>query len=259
MQLFDTHTHIFSDDFNHDRHDSVARAKAVGVKGMILPNIDSQSIDALITTAEHFPNYCLPCMGLHPTSVIENFIDELQIVEDWLTKYRFYAVGEIGIDLYWDKTYIDQQKEAFRFQLQLAKRLNLPVIIHTRNSFNEVLSIVDQENDERLRGVFHSFSGTLDNYNHIIGYGGFMIGIGGVVTYKHGGVDKLVGQMDLNHIVLETDSPYLSPVPQRGKRNESENLIYTLNRVAELLNIPAEEVAEITTRNAGKLFSIELT
>lgn len=257
MNLFDTHTHIFSDDFNHDRHESVARAKAVGVKGMILPNIDSHSIDALIKTSEQFPNYCLPGMGLHPTSVKDNFADELQIVEEWFTKYKFYAVGEIGIDLYWDKTYIAQQMEAFRFQLRLAKRLGLPVIIHTRNSFDEVLSIVDQENDERLRGVFHSFSGNLDNYNHIIAYGGFMIGIGGVVTYKHGGVDKLVGQMDLNHIVLETDSPYLSPVPQRGKRNESENLTYTLNRVAELLDIPAEKVAETTTRNACKLFSID--
>lgn len=257
MKLFDSHTHIFSDDFNHDRHESVARAKAIGVKGMILPNIDRQSIDALIKTAEQFPNYCFPCMGLHPTSVKENFADELQIVEEWFAKYKFYAVGEIGIDLYWDKTYIAQQMEAFRIQLQLAKRLGLPVIIHTRNSFDEVLSIVDQENDDRLRGVFHSFSGNIENYNHIIGYGGFMIGVGGVVTYKHGGVDKLVGQMDLNHIVLETDSPYLSPVPQRGKRNESANLAYTLHRVAELLDIPAETVADTTTRNASKLFSID--
>lgn len=258
MQLFDTHTHIFTEDFNPDRVDAVNRAKSVGVMGMVLPNIDSQSISSLISAAEEFPGYCFPCMGLHPTSVKANFERELEIVEGWFQKYKFYGVGEIGIDLYWDKTYLEQQKEAFRYQLQLAKRLNLPVIIHARNSFDEILSIVDQENDENLKGVFHSFSGDMNCYRHIIEYGGFMIGIGGVVTYKNGGVDTVVGQMDINHTVLETDSPYLSPVPRRGKRNESSNLIYTATKVAELLNYPVEQVGLITTRNACNLFSIEL-
>ena len=258
MQLFDTHTHIFTDDFNPDRVDAVNRAKAVGVRGMVLPNIDSQSIPSLISAAEEFSGYCFPCMGLHPTSVKGNFEHELEIVEGWFQKYKFFGVGEVGIDLYWDKTYVEQQKEAFRYQLQLAKRLNRPVIIHARNSFDEILSIVDQENDASLKGVFHSFSGDWNCYQHIIEYGGFMIGLGGVVTYKNGGVDTVVGQMDISHIVLETDSPYLSPVPRRGKRNESSNLVYTAKRVAELINCPVEQVGAITTQNACNLFSIEL-
>jgi TatD DNase family protein len=256
MVLVDTHTHIFSDDFNYDRHQAIERAKSIGVKHMVLPNIDSTSVEALINVSQQYENFCHPCMGLHPTSVKENFQDELMIVEEWLQRSNFVAVGEIGIDFYWDKTFINQQKEAFTYQLRLAKKHKLPVIIHSRNSFDEILEIVDQENDGNLRGIFHSFSGNLDHYNRIVGYGGFFIGIGGVVTYKHGGVDKVLKGMDLNHIVLETDSPYLSPAPHRGKRNESANLVHILNKVAEVFEVTPNEVASITTQNAYNIFSL---
>jgi TatD DNase family protein len=175
-----------------------------------------------------------------------------------LGKHKFHGIGEIGIDLYWDKTFFEQQKVVFRHQLKLAKKHNLPVVIHSRNSFDEILSIVDQENDSSLTGVFHSFTGNLDHFHHIISYGGFKVGIGGVVTYKNGGVDKLISQMDVTNIILETDSPWLSPVPKRGHRNESQNLIYTAQKVADLLNLPLEEVARITTKNALDLFKIKI-
>ncbi|MFO8020844.1 MAG: TatD family hydrolase, partial [Perlabentimonas sp.] len=170
---------------------------------------------------------------------------------------RFYAVGEIGIDLYWDKTFIEEQKSAFRQQLKLAKKLKLPVIIHARNSFDEIFEIVEQENDHNLRGVFHSFTGTVDQYKTIVGFEGFLLGVGGVVTYKHAGVDKVVKEIDLNHILLETDSPYLSPVPHRGKRNESANLIHIAQRIAHLQDVSLERVAEVTSDNALNLFQIQ--
>jgi TatD DNase family protein len=191
---------------------------------------------------------------LHPTSVKENFEQELQIVEQMLESHRFYGVGEIGIDLYWDKTHIDQQKIAFRHQLQLAKKHNLPVIIHSRNSFDEILEIVDQEVDSSLKGVFHSFSGDINHYKRILEYKSFYIGLGGVVTYKNGGVDKLIPHMDLSKVLLETDSPYLTPVPYRGKRNESAYIQLVATKIADILSIPTETVASITTSNAIELF-----
>ena len=244
-------------DFDGDRLKVISRAKESGVRMMVLPNIDSSSVDALLGVANLHKGYCIPLMGLHPTSVKENFEDEVALVEKLLVEHKFYGVGEIGIDLYWDKTFLDQQKVAFRHQLKLAKKYTIPVVIHSRNSFDEILEIVDQEIDSTLKGVFHSFSGTLSNYHHIMDYQTFKIGIGGVVTYKHGGVDKVVEHMDLQSIVLETDSPYLSPVPLRGKRNESANIVLIAQRVAEILNLEVEEVARVTTENAISLFSLD--
>jgi TatD DNase family protein len=257
LNLVDTHTHIFLNDFDGDRQRVIARARDAGVQFMVLPNIDSTSVDALLGVANEFSGYCMPLMGLHPTSVKEDFENELALVENHFAQHKFWGVGEIGIDLYWDKTFLDQQKLAFRHQLKLAKNYGLPVVIHSRNSFDEILEIVDQEIDPTLKGVFHSFSGTLSNYHHIMEYQTFKIGIGGVVTYKNGGVDKVVEHMDLQSIVLETDSPYLSPVPMRGKRNESANLTFIALRVAQILQLEVEQVAEITTQNAVSLFSLD--
>jgi len=258
MDFIDTHTHIFIDDFDVDRQSAINRAKEVGVKCMILPNIDSSSIEQLLSVTDLYDGYCLPLMGLHPTSVKKNFEQELALVEDQLGKNKFWGIGEIGIDLYWDKTFFEQQKVAFRHQLKLAKKHELPVVIHSRNAFDEILEIVDQEVDESLKGVFHSFSGSLSNYQHIMSYKSFMVGIGGVVTYKNGGVDKVLKDMNIQSILLETDSPYLSPVPLRGKRNESANIVHVARKVAEILNLPVENVAQATTQNAIKLFSLDL-
>lgn len=256
MQLIDSHTHIFADEFNHDRSEVIQRAKDAGVIAMVMPNINGQSVDSLLSVTKQYPNYCFPCMGLHPTSVKGNFENELASVQSWLEKEKFYAVGEIGIDLYWDRTFLEQQKEAFRQQLKLAKKFRLPVVIHARNSFNEIFEIVDNENDETLSGVFHSFSGSLADYKHIMNYGNFLVGIGGIVTYKNGGVDKVLQDIDLAKVILETDSPYLSPVPQRGKRNESTNLVFIADKIAEIKGISVQNVASITTANAVKLFSL---
>jgi len=258
MIFVDSHSHIYVAEFDHDRKEVLERAEGVGVKYHILPNVDSTTTERLINTATTYPNKCFPLMGLHPTSVKINYEKEIEHVEAMLSKHKFYGIGEIGIDLYWDKTFFEQQQVAFRHQLKFAKKLNLPVVIHSRNSFDEILSIVDQENDSTLTGVFHSFTGNIDHYNHIISYGGFKIGLGGVVTYKNGGVDKLISQMDLSAIILETDSPWLSPAPKRGHRNESQNLIYTAQKVADLLNLPIEEVASATTKNALDLFKIKI-
>jgi TatD DNase family protein len=250
----DTHTHIFSKEFDYDRPQAIERAKNDGVISMILPNIDSTSTRQMLDVCNQNKAYCFPCIGLHPTSVKENFNSELEHVESQLSTQSFIAVGEIGIDLYWDKTYIEQQRQAFRKQLQLAKEYNLPVIIHSRNSFDQIFEIVEQENAPTLKGVFHSFTGNFEQYQKAVSFGGFYVGIGGVVTYKNGGVDKIVSQMDVNHILLETDSPYLSPVPLRGKRNESANIVLIAEKVSQLLEIPLDDVAQFTTSNAyGKI------
>ncbi|MHC1703860.1 MAG: TatD family hydrolase [Tenuifilaceae bacterium] len=258
MIFIDSHSHIFSHDFDVDRKAVVDRAADAGVKYHILPNIDSSTTDKLLLVAEEFNEVCFPLIGLHPTSVTKNFEDELAHVEQMLQNNKFYGIGEIGIDLYWDRTFIEQQKIAFRHQLRLAKKLELPLVIHSKNSFDEIFEIVDQENDSKLRGVFHSFTGTYDQYLHVMEYGNFLVGIGGVVTYKNGGVDKVVAKMDLSKILLETDSPYLSPIPKRGQRNESQNLIYTAQKIAEIKGVPIEEVAEKTTKSAIELFKIKV-
>lgn len=257
MILVDSHSHIFAKDFDFDRKAVINQAAELGIKYHILPNIDSTTSKKLIEVSEAFQNVCFPLIGIHPTSIGKNFADELAHVEEMLKCYKFYGIGEIGVDLYWDRTHIEQQKIAFRHQLKLAKLLGLPVVIHSRNSFDEIFEIVDQENDSTLRGVFHSFTGTYDHYLHILEYGGFKVGIGGIVTYKNGGVDVIVEKMDLSTIILETDSPYLSPIPKRGQRNESQNLIFTAQKVSEIKGLSLDEVAEITTKNALELFNIK--
>lgn len=251
----DTHSHIFSNEFENNRDAVIKRAQEQGVTKIVLPNIDSSSIESLLRLSTQYEGYCYPLIGIHPTSVKTGFEKELLVVEEYLSKHKFYGIGEIGLDLYWDKSTIDIQKQALRYQLQLAKKHRLPVVIHTRNAFEPILEVFDSENTSELKGIFHSFSGTYPNYLHILEYGGFFFGIGGVVTYKNGGVDKVVERMKLEHIVLETDSPYLTPVPMRGKPNESAYITYVAAKVAELKGVTVEEVAMTTTRNAESIFS----
>jgi TatD DNase family protein len=253
--LIDTHAHIYSEDFSNDIDEIVQNAYNNNVKKIVLPNIDSGSAKHLIDLSNSYPHLCFPLMGLHPTSVRDDYKDELDSVEYWFDKHKFYGVGEIGIDLYWDKTYLKQQQEAFRFQLKLAKTLKLPVVIHLRNSFKEVYKIVEEEQDGTLKGIFHCFTGSETEAKKIIDQG-FIIGIGGVITFKNSDLDKVIESIDIKNLVLETDSPYLAPVPKRGRRNESSYLVYVAQKVAEIYNVPVELVAKITTANARGLFGI---
>ena len=255
MQLIDTHTHLFLPEFDSDYDQVILNAKENGVVKVLLPNVDSSTLENLLKLSEKYPDYCFPMMGLHPTSVNENYKEELKKVEDWLEKRKFYAIGEIGIDLYWDKTFKTQQEEVFRYQIDLAKKYNLPIVIHARESFNEIFRIMDEVLDEKLKGVFHAFTGSESQAEKIIDWG-FKIGIGGIVTFKNSGLDKVVENIDINHIVLETDSPYLAPVPKRGKRNESAFILFIAQKIAGIKNISLEEVAKITTLNAKQLFQV---
>jgi TatD DNase family protein len=257
MKLIDTHTHIFLEEFDSDREKIISKAIEHHINKAFLPNIDSGSIDKVLALSNKYPEFCYPLAGLHPTSVKENFTDELKIVMDYLDKEKFYGIGETGIDLYWDKTYLAQQQESFKIQIDLAKKYKLPIIIHVRESFNEVFEIVDQMNDSDLKGIFHCFSGTYNQAQKIIGYGGFKLGIGGVVTFKNSSLDHVISKIDLEHLVLETDAPYLAPVPFRGQRNECSYLIYVAQKIADIYSIPIEKVAEITSRNAICLFNLE--
>jgi TatD DNase family protein len=254
MHFIDTHTHLFVSEFDKDRHQVIQDAIDSGVNRMILPSINSTYTDILLKTVEHFPEHCFPAAGLHPSDVKENFEKELEHVENCLKTGKFVAVGEIGIDLYWDKTFIEEQQEVFEKQIQLAKEFELAIIIHVRESFNEIFKIVDKLNDNNLRGIFHSFTGTVEQAMKIIDYGGFKIGINGIVTFKNSGLDKTVSEIDIDHLVLETDSPYLSPVPKRGKRNESSHLKYIAQKIAEIKNISLEELSQITNKNALEIF-----
>lgn len=256
MTFYDTHTHLYAVEFDNDRREIIQAAIDQGVQKFFLPNIDSNSIPGLFQLCKEFPDHCYPMMGLHPCSVDHKYGDELQVVEHWLEKRRFWAVGEIGIDLYWDRSFLNQQKHAFKEQIIMAKQYDLPIVIHTRSSFEETFSLVEKMNDERLRGIFHCFSGTLEEANKIIALGGFKLGIGGVLTFKNSGLDKVVEQVDLKHLVLETDSPYLAPVPHRGKRNESAYIPLIAKKLAELKKVTVEEVAEATTKNAYEIFSV---
>lgn len=254
MILTDTHTHLYSEQFNDDIDTVIDNCIDKGIERLFLPNIDSNSIDGMMLLGEKYPNNCFPMMGLHPTSVAANYKQELALVEAWLNKYKFCAVGEIGIDLYWDKTHLKEQQDAFRYQIELAKKHNLPFVIHCRDSFDEIFEILDELNDDKMRGIFHCFTGNVEQANHIINYGDFKIGIGGVVTFKNSGLDKIVEQINLEHLVLETDSPYLAPAPHRGKRNESAYLYIIAEKVADIYNVSIEEVANITTENSKQVF-----
>ncbi len=253
--MIDTHTHLYSAEFDPDRELILQNALDAGVSKMLLPNVDLNSISGMHDLAKKFPQHCYPMMGLHPCSVTENWETDLSIIKSWLDKGNYCAVGEIGIDLYWEKSTLEFQKKAFRKQINWAKEKKLPIVIHVREAFEEAFEIVDELNDENLTGVFHCFSGNLDQANHILNYGGFKLGIGGVVTFKNGGLDKVLPYIDLVHLVLETDSPYLAPAPHRGKRNESSYLKLIAEKLAELKGVSFETVDEITSRNAITLFS----
>jgi TatD DNase family protein len=253
--LIDTHSHIYSEDFNHDIDDVMQRAYDNDVKKIILPNIDSGSIKRLLDLSNAYPHLCFPLMGLHPTSVSADYEEELQAVEYWLDKRNFYGIGEIGIDLYWEQKYVEEQKIAFRHQVKLAKSRDLPIVIHLRNSFEEVYTIVKEEQDGNLKGIFHCFTGSVDEAQKVVDIG-FLLGIGGVVTFKNSNLDEVLKDVDIKNIVLETDAPYLAPVPKRGRRNESAYLAFVAKKVAEIYGISVEQVAEITSLNARQLFGI---
>lgn len=251
----DTHTHLYSEEFETDRESMVERALSAGINTLLMPNIDSTSIEGMLALEQRFPGQCLPMMGLHPCYVKENVADELTTVADWLAKRHFWAVGEIGLDFYWDTSFREQQHLAFREQLKMSAQYKLPVVIHSRSSTRECIDDVKALQDGRLTGVFHCFSGTLEEAREIIDLG-FYLGIGGVVTFKKSGLDLLVEQISLDHIVLETDAPYLAPVPYRGKRNESAYLTLVGEKIADIKNLKIEDVATVTSSNARKLFKI---
>lgn len=250
----DTHTHLYDEKFDNDREAMISSAIESGVSKMYLPNCDSSTVDSMLQVEHDFPANCFAMMGLHPCYVKENVSDELALVNAWLGKRKFFAVGEIGLDYYWDKTFIDEQKHAFRTQLEWSLHYDRPVVIHTRESTKDCIDIVSEYVGRGIRGVFHCFSGSIETAKQIIGMG-FYLGIGGVLTYKNAGLQEVVKGVDLKHIVLETDAPYLTPVPHRGKRNESAYMKIVAEKLAELKQMPLEEIARITSVNAEKLFS----
>lgn len=255
--FIDTHTHLFSDAFDEDRNEVVQRAIDAGIEICLLPNIDTDSIDAMNNLVKTFPDNCFPMMGLHPGSVDENWESKLAIIKQHLFSEKYVAVGEIGMDLYWDKTHIEAQRQAFRLQVEWAKELGIPIAIHARDAFQEIYEIIDELNDDRLTGVFHCFTGTEADANKILSYGGFKLGIGGVLTYKNGKVDEALKKVSLEHLILETDSPYLPPVPHRGKRNESAYLLHIAEKLADVYNVTLKEIEQKTSQNARELFRLQ--
>lgn len=255
MELTDTHCHIYLPEFNSDRDSIIRRSFDAGISRIFLPNVDRSTTPALIELAEQYPHQCFPMMGIHPTSVNDNFRQELDHARLMLGSYKFFGIGEIGIDLYWDKTFQNQQEEAFRIQLGWASERNLPAIIHVRSSHNETVQIIEKSELTNLYGIFHCFSGTLDQAKEITGLG-FHLGIGGVSTFKNSGLDQVLPHIDPKWIVLETDSPYLAPVPYRGKRNEPSWLVHTAAKVAGIYGMTIEELGQLTTDNSKTLFGI---
>jgi TatD DNase family protein len=255
--LIDTHAHLYSEEFQQDLSETITRAQNIGVKRILLPNIDTESISEMEKVCKNFPE-CIPMMGLHPGYVKEDWEQQLNLIEQKLfeSPEKYCAVGEIGIDLYWDTTFCEQQKIAFRKQINWAKELKLPIAIHSRNAFDEIFEILDTENTTELKGVFHCFTGNLEQAKHILSYGGFKLGIGGVITYKKSELPDVIKQVDLKHIVLETDAPYSPPVPYRGKRNESAYVSLVAEKLAEIYACSVSEISEKTTQNAIHLFQL---
>ncbi|MFY7900209.1 MAG: TatD family hydrolase [Chitinophagaceae bacterium] len=253
MTLIDTHCHLYADEFQDDISTVIQKAQQVGVQKFYLPAIDSSSLEAMYTLEKQFPNVCLAMMGLHPCYVKENYQQELAIVQEQLKKRSFPAIGEIGLDFYWDKTFMQQQYDAFHLQMQWALEYQLPIVIHTRNAMQETINAVKPFAQKGLKGIFHCFSGSYESAKQIIDLG-FFLGIGGVSTYKNAGLPEVISKIGINNLVLETDAPYLSPVPYRGKRNESSYLTYVVEKIAACLQISAEEVATATTANAQQIF-----
>lgn len=255
MIITDTHTHLYSEAFEEDRDEMIKRAIEAKVERFFIPAIDSTYTEAMLQLEKDFPEHIFLMMGLHPTHVKENFKEELKHVEEQLAQRKFYAVGEIGIDLYWDITTLDIQIKAFRYQINLAKKYKLPIVIHCREAFDEIFEVLETEKSDDLFGVFHCFTGTMEQAKRAISYN-MKLGIGGVVTFKNGNIDQFINQIDLKHIVLETDSPYLAPKPYRGKRNESSYIYKVLEKLSELYHISEQEIAKITTENSKQVFGI---
>ena len=257
MLLIDTHCHLYLHEFDVDQEEMLQRAYEAGVTKFFLPNIDSSSINSMLVLSNDHLQQCYPMMGLHPCSVKENWDSEIRIIEEWLLKkeMKWYGIGETGLDYYWDKTFIPQQKKNFQKHIDWSKQLQLPIIIHSRDALDDCIDMIQESKDEKLSGIFHCFSGSVEQAKRIADLD-FYLGIGGVVTFKNGGLDKVLTEIDLSHMVLETDSPYLAPVPFRGKRNESSYLKYVVKKISEVKNISEEDAASITTRNAEKVFQI---
>ncbi|RCH55494.1 hydrolase TatD [Mucilaginibacter hurinus] len=255
MVLTDTHTHLYYETDHEKLEGLMQRCTMNNVDRLFLPNVNSESVPLVFGLADSYPGSCFPMLGLHPCDVKEGWADEWQKIQHLGSGRKIYAIGEIGIDLYWDKTTLNHQIDAFRLQIKYAKDLNLPIVIHCRDAFTEVYNVLEQEADDRLRGVFHCFTGNAEQAGKITALG-FYLGIGGVVTYKNGGIDKVIPHIDIRHLVLETDSPYLTPVPHRGKRNESSYLLYVAQKVADIYGMDVETVAEITTRNSKEIFAV---
>jgi TatD DNase family protein len=256
MQIIDTHSHIYAEEFDADRAEVIKKARLLGIEAVLLPNENSSSIGALLKTCDEYPDFAFPMTGLHPTSVRESYISELKTVEKSLSERKFYAVGEIGIDLYWDKTFLSQQIVSFEEQLRWSIDLDLPVAIHTRNSFYEALESIYRVGAGRLKGIFHCFGGDINQWNEIARLPRFHAGIGGIVTFKNSGLMDVLPQIPIERIVLETDAPYLAPVPYRGRRNEPAYITEVAGKVAECYRVTVAEVADATAKNAKKLFKI---
>ncbi|NDV95940.1 TatD family deoxyribonuclease [Dysgonomonas sp. 521] len=254
MKIIDTHSHIYSEEFDNDIDEVIDRAKKVGVGNILMPNIDVSSIARLHHISDKYSGYCAPMMGLHPTSVNENWRSELDTIKQELTKRKYIAIGEIGLDLYWDRTYEEEQKEVFEEQLRWSIDYDLPVAIHSRDAISQCISCIRNVGAEKLRGVFHSFGGTEEELDGILSLGGFMLGINGVVTFKNSTLSTVLRNTDLSHIIVETDAPYLAPVPYRGKRNEPSYTLNVVEKLAEIYGLTIEEIGEITSQNAEELF-----
>ncbi|MDR3651508.1 MAG: TatD family hydrolase [Paludibacter sp.] len=254
--MIDTHSHIYSEEFDTDRAEVIIRAKEVGVSHIILPNCDSGTLSPMLTLEAKYPKFCHAAIGLHPTSVKQNYKEELTLIKSELERRKWTAVGEIGIDLYWDKTFLPEQIIVFQQQIDWALEYNLPIIIHVRDSFSETMMALAPYKNKGLTGVFHSFTGTIEEAQEIIAFGGFKFGINGIVTFKNSGLSAVVKQIPLEYILLETDSPYLTPTPHRGKRNESAYVRLVCKKIAEIYNCSEMEVEEQTTLNATSLFDI---
>jgi len=256
MQFIDTHTHLYLPEFDTDRDEVVNRAVGNGILKMLMPNIDIQSADHMLSVAARYPGICYPMIGLHPTSVRKDYLFQLDALETLTTKHKFVAIGEIGVDLYWDKTFLNEQLIAFKRQIEFATDRKLPVVIHSRDAISEVFSVLEEFKGNEVNGVFHAFSGNIKDARKAISMG-FKLGIGGVVTFKNSGLDEIVRETGPENIILETDAPYLAPVPYRGKRNESSYICIINKKLAEIFGRSEEEIASITYTNSTGLFNVE--
>ena len=255
MIITDTHTHLYSEAFEEDRADMMQRALDANISRLFIPAIDSTYTASMLQLEKDYPENVFLMMGLHPTHVKENYKEELAHVVEMLNKHKFYAVGEIGIDLYWDKSTLAIQQDAFRYQIQLAKKHKLPIVIHCREAFDEIFEILEEEKSDELYGIFHCFTGTLEQANQAISYN-MKLGIGGVVTFKNGKIDQFLNKIDLKYIVIETDAPYLAPKPFRGKRNESSYVLKVVEKLSKIYTTSEEKIADITTENSKAVFGV---